>query len=471
MIGHPGLSPADDDTHGIEAQASERFLALSAERRSQVLERLETERWSRGFTYERDGKPELISLGTMPIVLSESLANQLYELAMAARRVMACLPDLWLASPAVRRVMPLSVDEESWIRDTWSPEHHRSQGIISRLDADIKLSGGGAPTARFFEYNGVAVGGLYYAEVAEALAEEVLLPALGIRGLTRPPRIPKMILEELCRQGTSIGEPARRILLLENRDWDSGITEAPQFVRIWRELGHDAVIGDPRDLEIRGDEICHDGIAYDLFYRHMEVRDLLDLEAGSGRLEAVRRAFRENRVVSSLSGEFDHKAAWEVVADPECAGAFPRQDLSKIMPHIPWTRVVRATRTTVPGGATGDLLEYVRASRESLVIKPNRECGGIGVTLGPRTSASEWGSAVDRALQAPGEWVAQSLVSNASKRFPVPDAQAGFAVSPRYVAYGFAATAGGLGCLGRYSASRVVNVSMGGGIVPVMRAA
>ncbi|MBI4867459.1 MAG: hypothetical protein HY816_10960 [Candidatus Wallbacteria bacterium] len=458
-----------DDTHPLEAEAAARFIALAPSERERLMDRLEHEQWARGFTYERDGKPGLISLGTMPIVLADSLASRLFEVAMAVRRLMANLPDLWLASERVRRLMPFSESEARWIRDTWTPAHHRAQGIVSRLDADIKLSGEGAASTRFFEYNGVACGGLYYAEVAETLAEQVLLPELGLSGLRRPPRIPQMISNELRRQATAIGRSGNRVLLLENKDWDSGITEAPQFVRIWRELGHEAVIADPRDLELRGDDIFFEGIAYDLFYRHMEVRDLLDLEEVRP-LDAARHAFRTNRVVSSLSGEFDHKSAWEVLDDPANAGFFSTADLALVTPHVPWTRVVRPCRTRLPDASEGDLLAYLSRSRQSLVIKPNRECGGVGVTMGPRTTDSEWSTAIQTALAAPGEWVAQALIANASKRFPVPDSDSGYQVSPRYVAYGFAATRDGLGCLGRYSSSPVVNVSMGGGIVPVMRA-
>src|SRR5947199_239277 len=62
---------------------------------------------------------------------------------------------------------------------------------------------------------------------------------------------------------------------------------------------------------------------------------------------------------------------------------------------------------------------YLRAHRDQLVIKPNDEYGGSGVTLGWETGEKEWDSAIARALSEPSGWVAQERIAIRRETFPV----------------------------------------------------
>jgi hypothetical protein len=70
-----------------------------------------------------------------------------------------------------------------------------------------------------------------------------------------------------------------------------------------------------------------------------------------------------------------------VLSDERNVGLFPDDEREAIEAHIPWTRLV-AERTTRHGGRKIDLVPFILAQRERLVLKPNDEYGGKGIVLG-----------------------------------------------------------------------------------------
>ena len=92
-----------------------------------------------------------------------------------------------------------------------------------------------------------------------------------------------------------------------------GITEMPSLARRLREHGWEVVLGDPRDLAVRRGFRLR-GEPVDLLYRNMEISDFTAIEQEERRpLRVLRDAFRENRVLSGVAGDFDQKALWEVL--------------------------------------------------------------------------------------------------------------------------------------------------------------
>src|SRR5206468_3838495 len=65
--------------------------------------------------------------------------------------------------------------------------------------------------------------------------------------------------------------------------------------------------------------------------------------------------------------------------------------------HIPWTRMV-AERMTTHAGRTVDLVPFIVANRDRLVLKPNDEYGGKGIVLGWSVDDAAWERAVRAAL-------------------------------------------------------------------------
>ena len=72
------------------------------------------------------------------------------------------------------------------------------------------------------------------------------------------------------------------------------------------------------------------------------LRELIALEKEIGRpLDAMRLLFRQNRVVSSIVGDFDHKSAFEILTDPELSEQyFGADDRRLFRRHVLWTRLL-----------------------------------------------------------------------------------------------------------------------------------
>jgi hypothetical protein len=178
--------------------------------------------------------------------------------------------------------------------------------------------------------------------------------------------------------------------------------------------------------------------------------------------------FRENRIISSVAGDFDHKSCWEILTDPQFTQKyFSADDRHYFRRHVLWTRLLRDRHTTDPEGQPIDLLEWTRRNQDLLVIKPNRSYGGDRVIIGPSVSESEWQTAIQDALE--GElFVVQRLARISVSEFPVVQPDGVVSIEPFYTVVGLAPTKYGVAILGRASQKQVVNVAQRGGLCAVM---
>ena len=121
----------------------------------------------------------------------------------------------------------------------------------------------------------------------------------------------------------------------------------------------------------------------------------------------------------------------------------------------------------VRDGATFDLIPYLRNHRLNLVIKPNDEYGGTGVTLGWEVTESDWDATIARALaELDRGWVAQERIAIRRESFPVC-VDDGIEMRDMLVDFALYLFRGKLaGFLTRLSASGLANVTSGGGQVP-----
>ena len=133
-----------------------------------------------------------------------------------------------------------------------------------------------------------------------------------------------------------------------------------------------------------------------------------------------------------------------------------------IAAHVPWTRRLREGRTSRRGEAI-ELVPWVRAHRDLLVLKPNDEYGGKGVTIGWEASESEWDEALASALR--GSYVVQEKVDLQRQSFPelAPDLRFRDLIEDLdpFVFQGEVE-----GFLTRLSGTSLANVTSGGGQVP-----
>src|SRR5262249_4726673 len=146
---------------------------------------------------------------------------------------------------------------------------------------------------------------------------------------------------------------------------------------------------------------------------------------------------------------------------------FTDEERAVIAAHVPWTRMLADVRTTVDG-ADVDLLDYVRRHRDVLVIKPNDEYGGHGVTLGGETTEQAWDDLIARVLQGPpGSWIVQQRIAIRREVFPYVETPHNVVFKNMLVDFAPYIFRGQVaGFLTRLSASGLANVTSGGGQVP-----
>jgi uncharacterized circularly permuted ATP-grasp superfamily protein len=460
----------------ISNSIASRFLKLDPGAWEGIRAQVEKESLELGVTYQPEGKPvEVTDLVLVPVVFDAADLSAIEAVVKVLGGFMARAPGWRMESAAVRETLPLGPGEEEWMRDCAVSPRWQDHPIVGRWDLNVDQSGPNGPRIMLFEGNGNAVGGINYTPAAETVVHNAVKRVFAETGggaprVRRTGDIHEAFVGMLLAHARRLGRALRSFVILEDRTWTAGITEAPYIIAAVRRRGVFAKLADPRELRVRNGEVCLGARPLDVLYRNIEIRDLLDIEAEDGRLEALRLAFRRNQVISSLAGEFDHKSLLETMTLPDVQRSVPAEWREVVRTVVPWTRLMREIKTTDASGREVDLPSYVRKHKNALVLKPNRECGGDGVTIGIYKEQSAWDRAVDRALRHKSDWVVQQSIKPAE--IPVPAKWRGRVhLGRRYTNAGVITIPGGPYVLGRSSAMPVVNVSRGGGIVAVLRTA
>ena len=264
-------------------------------------------------------------------------------------------------------------------------------------------------------------------------------------------------------------------LLESYRDW-GGRAKPPQVAIVdWREVptwsefellrdaftvaGVPTLIADPRDLVFDGRSLTASGTRIDLVYRRVLINDIV---ARPDECRALVDAYRARvvAVANTFRCKIAHKKAFfAVLTDERYSGLFTQAEREVIAAHVPWTRVVREP-----------LADDLRRRRPQLVLKPNDEYGGTGVTLGWETTESEWDAAIAQAIREQDRgWIAQERINVRREIFPVCEGDAPGNIVERDMLVDFAPYLfrGKLaGFLTRLSATGLANVTSGGGQVP-----
>ena len=125
------------------------------------------------------------------------------------------------------------------------------------------------------------------------------------------------------------------------------------------------------------------------------------------------------------SDVYGSKGALGLLSDERHRSAFTPAELHLLDRFLPWTRRLDPGPVHVHGQET-DLLPYVLAHRQDLVLKPSMLYAGLGVVPGWTTDQAEWERQVRSA--AGGPFVVQRRVRPVSEHFPTagpPAAEAG----------------------------------------------
>jgi carboxypeptidase Taq len=445
-----------------------------------VMARLRSDAAAEEVVYEHAGVMEPVRIMLRPLLAMPDQLTYVHHICTKLTDALKRLPDLYLADPEVRRVLRIRDDEAAFLRAMWRPEHARDNAVYGRLDAVCDFeSSHWQSTLQFMEPNLSGVGGIHFAPLAESLVLRDVGPVL--RGhdpslhLALPRDQRELFVQLLLEHAAALGRPGRTIALIEPKYAHDGPNEQPVLAAYMRaKHGLTVVHADPRELRVEHGEVMYEEHVVDVAYRDYETRDLLALEAELGQpLSAMRLLFSQNRVVSSLVGDFDHKSCWELLTDESLAARhFSAEERRVFRRHVLWTRLVGERSTSLPDGETGELLTYARQHREDLVLKPNRGYGGVGVHVGAATTQPAWEMLLTEAARSYEDperaWVLQARTQLPVVDFPVLGEGGRVHDAPFYAVMGFAATDGGLGILCRVSQKHVVNVAQYGGLAAVL---
>lgn len=432
------------------------------------------------FVYEHDGVMQPIPIMLRPLLAMHEQIDYVHAVCNQLMDALKNMPALYLADDAVRRILAVTPGEDRWLRDIWTPAHERLNTVYGRLDAVCDFSAAGwQESLHFMEANLSGVGGISYSPLAEALVMQEIVPSLRAHDPGLEIALPRdqrdLFVQALIDHSRALGRSNCGIGFVEAKYADDGICEQVVLQKLLSERhGVPIAHADPSELYLKDGQVFYEDQCIDVIYRDYEARDFIALEEELGRpLEAVRTLFRENRVISSPAGDFDHKSCLEVLTDPALAERhFSSDECRLFRRHVLWTRVVAERRTLLPHGAEGDLMEHAHRNRELLVLKPNRSYGGDGIVIGASVGEAEWDAKLNEALSAADDpeysWVLQAATRLPVAEFPVVGADGRVFSEPFYAVMGFAPTDHGLGVMCRVSQKQVVNVAQNGGMAAVL---
>lgn len=472
------LTPAEEvglSGLGLASRVRKAFYTIPEPELRSLIEQLQQASLDRHLIYLRDGRPEPVRVLPVPLTVLPDQLAYVQTATITIINALKRLPELYLRDAAVREILRLTPEEEAWFHDCWSACSRESDPVFGRLDAVVDFT---SPmwkdSLRFLEPNLSGVGGIHLVPTTEGIVADYVAPVLESRApdlrLETGHDIRELLMQEMFDHLEAIGRERRNIAFIEPIQAGSGPDEQEALARFYHDrYGLKILHADPRDLRQAGDEVYLGDDRVELAYRDYEVRDLLALKSEGVDIRPVRTLFRQNRLVSSITGDFDQKSCFEVLTDPALTRTYFHSEERQIFRrHILWTRIVSDRMTDLPDGTRGGLLDFVRREREGLVLKPNRAYGGTGVVLGPALTQSEWEQAMDQALRDPDRWVVQRLASLPVGEFPVLGPDGTVHVEPFYLVMGFAASPYGVAVLARASQKQVVNVAQRGGMCAVM---
>jgi uncharacterized circularly permuted ATP-grasp superfamily protein len=329
--------------------------------------------------------------------------------------------------------------------------------VLSRLDAFLTPAG-----PRFIEINSDAPAGFGYGDRMAGVFGGLRVFQEFVR---RYPVAYQSSEEGLVRavRSAARGGDAPPVAIV---DWKEVKTRADQ--EILREAflarGIPCFLADPREMEVRGGRLRAGGKPVGVVYRRAVLSELVAREDEVGEFLG---AYREGVVpfVNSFRCRLsEDKAFLAILTDEAFASLLSEEEGAFVEQVAPWTRKVEERRTRREGREI-DLLPYAVENRRGLVLKPAHGYGGESVLVGEDTEPERWERALRHALHEP--WVVQERVAIPEEPFPVMEG-GGLAferlkinTNPFYV------PGEAVGAVTRVSRSAVINVSAGGGSVPV----
>lgn len=237
------------------------------------------------------------------------------------------------------------------------------------------------------------------------------------------------------------------------------------FKEYFESHGYPSLICTPQELEYSDGRLRCGTFEIDIVYKRLLVNEYLPIMSEH---PALLNAYRAGDVclVNSFRSKLIHKKAlFAVLTDRKRSHLFTTAEKQAIDSHVPWTRLVREEKSDFHGESI-DLVQFVRSNQSRLVLKPNDDYGGHGITIGWNADESTWETALGEAL-ADGDYLVQDRVPTARELFPALRDDGTFEFAEQLVDLDPLLFNGKVGsAFTRLSSNELANVTSGGGMVP-----
>jgi hypothetical protein len=175
--------------------------------------------------------------------------------------------------------------------------------------------------------------------------------------------------------------------------------------------GLDLRLAEVSQLTYRGGKLYLDGTPIDAVLRYFAVNQIYRDPRGEEAVAPIYRAHEEGGTVLLTTMEsllYANKGCLALLSDPRYRDAFSAAETELFDRVLPWTRLL-----------TADLVDYCRANRANLILKPCNDHGGRGITVGWDVPDAAWADALSSALQ--GKYVVQERVRQRLEPVVDPD--------------------------------------------------
>lgn len=213
------------------------------------------------------------------------------------------------------------------------------------------------------------------------------------------------------------GRRQPRVAVLDLKDAaTSEPSDAACMVELFMRRNLPARLVTPEELEYRSGKLRAQDFEIDIVFRRVLTRDLLirfDLS------HPLLLAYRDRAVcvVNSFRSEIaQRRALFDLMTDETVTSRLHPADRKLIREFVPWTRVVAQSKTTYRDRQI-DLPEFIRHSREKLVLRPNEDTDGHRAYIGAELDERAWDRALVTALRTP--YVVQERSPGVCHLFPV----------------------------------------------------
>jgi glutathionylspermidine synthase len=382
-------------------------------------------------------------------------------------QIMQCLEkvsDLYFEDPRYLPLFEMAPGEDE-LASVRAPYANKVQH--ARLDAFMTGN-----DLKFCEFNCDTPGGPGYSDIQVSLLMETEpLKDIQKTYVIERDQFMENVLQGLLSCYRDYGWDGRgnpRILIHTLFDLDPTMNELEVLQKYFRNRGYDCVIAQPQDCVFENGSLMVEGGPVELVYRRGATAWWL---SHSHQYTALWNAYKAgaicmaNPLNSKLAGK---KSLMAVLQSDAMTDKLTDEEKDIVEKHVPWTRIVADETTTYDGKRIG-LLDFLRENRAGMVLKPIGLYGGKNVAIGHEMNDRDWQDVLDTAIRE--RYVAQEYIPIPEIQLPVYD-ENGLRFEKKKVNINFFAFNGVYaGGMARVSDSSIINISAGGGLIPLMAAA